>query len=156
MNSIIDTDYLTLTKHLIHSFVEDDGDNLLLQSWPVINIYQIVDDHIKKHNLENERYNEYLVKYANKCFEFKGVPAHVLKLKQVSSILFADIVLFCHPFFHYLVPVTHNANLYQFTKGADYIICHNDFANEKDKETLKTFLMNNEKCIFGFPSIDEG
>lgn len=145
-----------MLKDLIYSFIKDSGDTSLLDDMSIVSIYRIVDDHMKRNNFTEEMYPVCLTEYANKCFEHKGVPAHALKIRQTAHhALLADIVLFCHPFFHYAVPITLNASLYQYTEDVDYIICHTNILDEKEKEALKLVLMENENCIFGFPPINE-
>lgn len=141
-----------LLKNLLYSFIRGEGDMQLLNNLPIINIYQVVDDSLRQNNVSRELYGDYYAKYINGCFEFKGAPAHVLKIrKHGDGTLVADIVLFCHPFFHYIVPITLKAELYNFNEEADYIICYNSTASDGEEEKLKSFLKENEHCIFGFP-----
>lgn len=146
-------DYLgNLLKSLLHSFVRGEGNMQLLHSLPIINIYHVVDDSLRQNGVSKELHGNYYAKYLNECFEFKGAPAHVLRIKKSGDgILLADIVLFCHPFFHYIVPITLTAESYNFSEDADYIICNNSSVSNTEKEKLKSFLQENEKCIFGFP-----
>lgn len=144
-----------LLKGLIHSFVVGKGDDQLLQNFQTVNVFQIVDTHLKKHELDDAHYLEYLAKYLNKCCEFKGLPAHALRLKEDNGVVYADIMLFCHPLFHYSVVISLNANSYHFTEDVDYIICSCNYINEKGDEEIKKVLIDNEQLLFAFPPIDE-
>lgn len=144
-----------LLKRLLCSFIEGEGDVLLLNSLPIANIYQVLDDSLSRNNVSKELYGHYCAKYFNECLGLKWVPAHVLRIIKLGDGLAADIVLFCHPFFHYTVPITLTAELYNFNEDVDYIICYNSTVSNGEEEKLKSVLKENESCIFGFPPMTE-
>lgn len=137
-----------LLRKILFSFINGCGDIQLLNSPPIIDIFWVINNDLRQKNVSKELYGHYHAKYFNECFKFKGMPAHAMRIKKLNNeSLAAEIVLFCHPFFHYIVPITLTSGLYNFNEDVDYIICY----TVDDEEELKSILKENESAIFGFP-----